>query len=279
MKKPDNKQEKTCFIIMPISDAEGYDLGHFKRVYEFIIKPACLAAGFIPMRADDVKKTNVIVIDILRNLLNSDMAICDLSAQNPNVLYELGIRQAFDMPVTLIKDNVTNRIFDIQGFRDIEYSSSLRIDDVNNTIAKLTANIIETYESKGKDVNSIIELLGIGKAKVTGQIEISIDTEIILKSLNDISLRLGNLESKSIKSLSKEIVIDFGETSPVDSFKIDKEVFEVNDSVEHERFGSGRIIKIELDSEQGPITTVDFINSGRKHLIVKYLNLFKLRKQ
>ena len=41
---------------MPISDVEGYDPGHFKRVYEYIIKPACVAAGFIPIRADDVKK-------------------------------------------------------------------------------------------------------------------------------------------------------------------------------------------------------------------------------
>ncbi|WP_426583189.1 hypothetical protein [Mucilaginibacter sp. R-33] len=279
MSEGEIKNEKNCFIIMPISDAEGYEIGHFKRVYEYIIKPACIAAGFTPVRADDIKKTNVIVIDILRRLLNSDMAICDLSAQNPNVLYELGIRQAFDLPVTFIKDNITNRIFDIQGFRDIEYSNSLRIDDVNNAITKLSANIIETYESKGNDVNSIIELLGISKAKVTDKIEISTDTEIILKSLNDISLRLGSLENKSLKSVTKEVILDFGETTPLDNFRIENEVFEVDDPVEHERFGSGRIIKIEQDSIQGTVVTIDFINVGKKQLMTKYLSLFKLRKQ
>ena len=31
---------KTCFVIMPISDVDGYEKGHFGRVYEYLIKPA-----------------------------------------------------------------------------------------------------------------------------------------------------------------------------------------------------------------------------------------------
>jgi len=34
------KENKDCFIIMPISDIDGYDKGHFSRVYDDIIKPA-----------------------------------------------------------------------------------------------------------------------------------------------------------------------------------------------------------------------------------------------
>lgn len=32
---------KTCFVIMPISDVDGYPKGHFDRVYKHIIEPAC----------------------------------------------------------------------------------------------------------------------------------------------------------------------------------------------------------------------------------------------
>lgn len=273
------KPEKTCFIIMPISDVDGYETGHFKRVYDYIIKPACLGAGFIPVRADDVKMTNVIVIDILRKLLNSDMAICDLSAQNPNVLYEVGIRQAFDLPVSFIKDNVTKRIFDIQGFRDIEYDSSLRIDEVNSIVIKLTENLIDTYQSKGSDVNSIIELLGISKATVPNKVEISVDTEIILKSLQDISLRLGSLENNSNRSATKDAGVDFDKLKPIESFEIGHEVFRVNDLVQHEKFGSGKVIKIETDSETGPIATFDFLQEGRKMLMIKYVRPSNLKKQ
>ncbi|SEO11189.1 hypothetical protein SAMN05192574_105346 [Mucilaginibacter gossypiicola] len=273
------KAEKTCFIIMPISDVEGYETGHFKRVYEYIIKPACLAAGFTPIRADDVKMTNVIVIDILRKLLNSDMAICDLSAQNPNVLYEVGIRQAFDLPVSFIKDNITKRIFDIQGFRDIEYNSSLRIDDVNGMVSKLTENLIDTYESKGNDVNSIIELLGIVKAKVPDKVEISVDTEIILKSLQDISLRLGSLENNSLKPFTKQVINDFDKLEQIESFKIGQEVFRVNDLVKHEKFGDGKVTIIEFDSKSGAVATFDFLNEGRKKLMIKYVPPSALKKQ
>src|SRR5579863_7584297 len=112
--------EKSCFIIMPISDVEPYPVGHFKRVYEFIIKPAVINAGFKPIRADDVLNTNYIALDVIRRIIGCDMAICDLSSRNPSVFYELGIRQAFDLPVTLIRDSITKRAFDIQGFRDAE---------------------------------------------------------------------------------------------------------------------------------------------------------------
>ena len=92
--KTNKTQAKTCFIIMPISDHDKYSPGHFGRVYEYIIKPACLVAGFEPLRADDVKTTNYIALDIIKQIISCDMAICDLSSQNPNVLYEVGIRQA-----------------------------------------------------------------------------------------------------------------------------------------------------------------------------------------
>ena len=55
--------------MMPISDAEGYDKGHFTRVYEHLIKPAVMDAGFEPVRADDTSKANFIVVDILKHFL------------------------------------------------------------------------------------------------------------------------------------------------------------------------------------------------------------------
>lgn len=87
---------KTCFIIMPIADHDSYDKGHFDRVYEYLIKPACNKAGYTPIRADDSKASNMIMFDILKKIMECDMAICDLSSKNANVFYELGLRQAFN---------------------------------------------------------------------------------------------------------------------------------------------------------------------------------------
>ncbi|MBK8635274.1 MAG: hypothetical protein IPN72_17600 [Saprospiraceae bacterium] len=86
--------KKQCFIIMPIGNKEGYKDLVILKEYTHLIKPAVIKAGFDPLRADDIKTTNHIVLDIIRKIIDSDMALCDLSSQNPNVLYELGIRQS-----------------------------------------------------------------------------------------------------------------------------------------------------------------------------------------
>ena len=72
------EEPKECFVIMPIADPDGYERGHFKRVYEDIFRSACKAAGFEAVRADDITQANLIHEDILNRLLKSPMAICDL---------------------------------------------------------------------------------------------------------------------------------------------------------------------------------------------------------
>jgi len=186
---------KICFVIMPISDSEGYDSGHFKRVYDHVIKPACLSAGFEPVRADNINKTNHIIIDILKHIVEADMAICDLSSRNPNVLYELGIRQAFNLPVTLINDNLTPRIFDIQTLRAVPYDSSLRVDRIEQAIPEITNALLNTYNDKIENINSIVQLLGIEAAQVT-KTEVSNDTNLLLEAINNIGKRVNHIEDR-----------------------------------------------------------------------------------
>lgn len=185
---------KSCFVMMPIADMDGYDPGHFRRVYEHLIKPACIAAGYSAHRADFVAASNYIIIDILKRIIESDLVICDLSGRNPNVLYELGVRQAFNLPTVLIKDTVTPRIFDIQGLRTTEYRHTLRIDEVQADISKIAQALSETAAAPN-DINSMIQLLGTQPAKLPHKIEVSEDTSLILASLNDLSSRIANLES------------------------------------------------------------------------------------
>ena len=92
-----------CFVMMPISDQGNYERGHFDKVYEQIFKPAIEAAGYEPYRVDENKISSSIIEKIFKAIIECDMALCDLSNRNPNVLYELGIRQAYNKPVVLVK--------------------------------------------------------------------------------------------------------------------------------------------------------------------------------
>lgn len=174
------QQPKSCFVIMPISDAEGYDSGHFDRVFDYIIKPACEKAGFVANRADKSSKTNFIVVDILHQIIDSDMAICDLSSRNSNVFFELGLRQAFNLKTVLIKDLKTPRSFDISGLRCIDYDETLRVDTVETIIDKLSKTLKETEEAKDEEVNSLIQLLAVDAARLPQKVKLSDDTNFIL---------------------------------------------------------------------------------------------------
>lgn len=156
-------ENNDCFIIMPIADHPDYKQGHFKRVYDDILKPACIAAGYRPVRADDTKQANLIQLDILQKLLESPMAICDLSTRNPNVLFELGLRQAFDKPTILVQEEGTPRIFDINIFRYVEYRNSLDYREVLADQLAIEEVLKETKQAvaDGKSINSIIKLLSI----------------------------------------------------------------------------------------------------------------------
>lgn len=156
-------KEKNCFIIMPIADVDGYPQGHFKHVYENIIAPACDLAGYKAQRADEVKASNLIHLDILNKLIEAPIAICDLSTRNPNVLFELGIRQAFDKPVVLIQEKGTPRIFDIAPLRYLEYSKEMKYHEVLRSQQELKESLQATAIADGDagNVNSIVKLLAL----------------------------------------------------------------------------------------------------------------------
>lgn len=159
----ENDINKSCFVIMPISDCEGYEKGHFLHVYEDIIKPSVEMSGYNSIRADEVKETNLIHLDILKKLLDAPIAVCDLSTRNPNVLFELGIRQAFDKPVVLIQEKGTPKIFDITPLRYLEYSKDMKYHEVIDSQQRLKEAIEATQNAEGDvgNVNSIVKLLAL----------------------------------------------------------------------------------------------------------------------
>ncbi|MGC1861546.1 MAG: hypothetical protein WA733_10585 [Methylocystis sp.] len=158
---------RSCFVIMPISDPPHYlasrGQGHFKRVFDGLIHPAAGKAGFDAKLATDTAASNIIHLDVLENILNAEVVICDISSLNANVMFELGLRQAFDKPVILLKDELTNNPFDVSPLRHVKYDSSLRFDLLEEAVKSLTQSIHETIAEGGKG-NSLVQLLKIKEA-------------------------------------------------------------------------------------------------------------------
>jgi len=251
-------KEKICFVVMPISDQDGYDKGHFKRVYEHLIKPAVIKAGLVPHRADDEFKTNNIVLDIIRKIIESDHVICDLSAKNANVFYELGMRQAFDKSITLIKDNKTPRVFDVSGIRTIDYDENLRIDNVEIKIDEIANSIIQTlaHQNSNSIENSVIKQLSINAAQPAPNTEVSIDTKIILEQLHSLS---ASINQSQINNIPNTYLIH-SENKIVSSSGI---IFEMGRYLQDDKETIGRIIDIDFNREIIAVET-------KEHKIKKY---------
>lgn len=216
-----------CFVIMPISDQDGYEIGHFNKVYEDIFKPAIEKAGFKAFRVDDSKSSNVIHVNIIKRLIEAPMAICDLSTKNPNVMYELGIRQAFDRPVVLVGDNNPGEIFDINGINTHQYSKTLLYREVIRDQIKISEMIKETYKSHkdGSELNSLISIIKMNAATINTdkQLNESDLMKVIYNEVINIKSDVIKLKNKNYVNVREDIsslgIVKSEELERIDIFK------------------------------------------------------------
>lgn len=193
--------KEKCFVIMPISNQGDYPKGHFQKVYEQIFKPAIEDAGYEAFRVDEDNMCTPIVEKIFKAIQECPMALCDLSNRNPNVLYELGIRQAYDKPVVLVQDEKTNRIFDVSGINTISYNSTRLYEDVLDARERITSAIMS---AKNGEQNSIVKVLNAQVASIdtgtmTREDKIEIMLSGLVKDVND--LKMQNRKGYASKNL------------------------------------------------------------------------------
>src|SRR5919107_6431938 len=79
------------FVAMPYNNKEGID---FNKIFSDLIKPALEEEGYEVFRADQEQRAGEIRTDMFQELLLADLVVADLSIDNPNVWYELGVRHA-----------------------------------------------------------------------------------------------------------------------------------------------------------------------------------------
>ena len=113
-----------AFVIMPFGKKKGGDgsLFDFNAIYSQLIKPTLEMAGFEPFRADEETTSGDILTDMFQELLLADLCIVDMSIDNANVFYELGIRHAFrKRGIVHIQAGRAYMPFDIFNVRTIPY--------------------------------------------------------------------------------------------------------------------------------------------------------------
>ena len=140
------QQREICGIIIPISNTDGYPHSQWEDVLA-ILYEVIENAGFDGKVVSDSKVSNIIHGEIVKNLYSNPIVICDVSSKNPNVMFELGLRLAFDKPTIVIKDDATDYNFDTSPIRHLAYPKDLRHTKILQFKKDLKEALIATYSA------------------------------------------------------------------------------------------------------------------------------------
>lgn len=151
-----------CFVIMPFSTTtsthtEDYWDAHFKD----FLKP--LIEVNQQLKADRSRAIRgSIPRGIITSLINSPVVVADLTDRNPNVYWELGIRQSFKHGTVTIVEEGTNLPFDIYGkgtlfysptgdakFADFDIRFKEAIKDCLDNPDRPDSDVLETISGRG----------------------------------------------------------------------------------------------------------------------------------
>ncbi|MFL5330905.1 MAG: nucleoside 2-deoxyribosyltransferase [Gemmataceae bacterium] len=141
-----------AFVIMPFTEKgqSPRPAGFFKELLKSLLTPACNACDFGVSTAD-ISGSDLIHHTIMKNLIEADLVIADLTDHNPNVAFELGVRIALDKPVAIIRAKATEQFFDVDNvMRVFDYDPCLWKSTIEQDIPKLKDHISATAENWGK---------------------------------------------------------------------------------------------------------------------------------
>lgn len=109
-------QPPRAFVLIPF-DPE------FEPIYAQLIRPGLESAGYEVIRADSFIDQQNILRDVIRGIATATLVVADITALNPNVLYELGLSHGLGIPTVLLAQSMDEVPFDLRAYRIQTYST------------------------------------------------------------------------------------------------------------------------------------------------------------
>ena len=108
---------ESCFVVMPFGDV-------WDEYYRQVYAPAIQEAALRPERSDDVFRAGSILQDIVGSLSRATVVLVDITENNRNVHYELGLAHALGRPTLLIAPRDQQLFFDVGQERMLTYDKN-----------------------------------------------------------------------------------------------------------------------------------------------------------
>ncbi len=104
------EKKPRAFILMPF-DSE------FDSIYDTLIKQSLQEAGYEVTRADSLLDQRNILREIVVGITDADLIVADLTTNNPNVFYELGLSHGLGRATVLLAQSISDVPFDLRSYK------------------------------------------------------------------------------------------------------------------------------------------------------------------
>jgi hypothetical protein len=116
-----NRKLNNIFVLLPFKEI-------FKGVYKTVEK-VFAKRGYKVEKADsEFRNVEIMCQNICKKIQEARLIIADISEDNPNVFYEIGLAHGMERDVWLISKKKKKYPFDIEGIRFIEYENPTDLD-------------------------------------------------------------------------------------------------------------------------------------------------------
>ena len=192
----------TAFVVMPIRQEFDLPLG--------VITDVCNTLGIKARRADDIARQDFIMSNILDGIAKSEIVIVDITGNNPNVFYELGIAHSLRTRQAIIiitqDEDVSKSPFDIRHWSILQYDTknlplfrvnlNKKIRDCRNFVDydEYIFGLLKSYAFDGNQIHEFIN-----SSKLINEKKIQLICNILVENTNPIQCdgyKLQNLYRK-----------------------------------------------------------------------------------
>lgn len=187
----DGPSPKLCFVASPIGDPGTPERDHADWLLQTIITPIFnqYYPAFRVERADKITTPGMIDSQVINRLHDAPLVIVDMSFQNANVFYEMGIRHMKRLPTIHMYREDQQIPFDVKPYRAIPFNYR-HPDDMEKAKRELRTVVDEVLAPEFTVENPVTRARGFEKLQEGA----SSAERLLMGELADLKERQGTFE-------------------------------------------------------------------------------------
>lgn len=152
---------QTCFFVTPLGDEGSEQRKHADLILKYVLNPVAKEFGLQVVRADKIERSGLITQQIFEQLVRARLCVVDMSFNNPNVFYELGVRHTCKLPTVQLIRKGDKIPFDVAQGHTIQidtadpYTIIDRVASARNELSQQVKHIMSVDTSIPSEDNPV----------------------------------------------------------------------------------------------------------------------------